>query len=71
MKYKIADLAKDENRIRRGSGQSVALTVRLTKADWMRLKVFAMNEGETLQTIAVKGFNRLLVAKGEKPLSGK
>jgi hypothetical protein len=71
MKKKTVGLEQEENRVRRGSGETVALTVRLTKADWMRLKVFAMEQGETLQTIAVKGFNRLLVAKGEPPLSGQ
>ena len=71
MKKKSADLALNENRIRRGSGETVALTVRLTKADWMRLKIFAMEQGETLQTIAVKGFNRLLGDKKQPPLSGE
>ena len=74
MKRKIkasADIAQDENRIRRGKGETVALTVRLPKADWMTLRQFAMSEGETLQTIAVNGFNRELIAKGHPPLSGE
>jgi len=65
-----ADIAQNENRIRRGSGETVALTVRLPKADWMSLRQFAMAEGETLQTVAVNGFNRELVAKGYPPLAG-
>jgi hypothetical protein len=65
-----ADIAQNENRIRRGSGESVALNVRLPKADWMSLRQFAMAEGETLQTVAVNGFNRELVAKGYPPLAG-
>jgi hypothetical protein len=65
-----ADIAPNESRIRRGKGETVALTVRLPKADWMRLRQFAMSEGETLQTVAVNGFNRELVAKGYDPLSG-
>jgi hypothetical protein len=36
----------------------------------MSLRQFAMAEGETLQTVAVNGFNRELVAKGYPPLSG-
>jgi hypothetical protein len=65
-----ADIAQNENRIRRGSGETVALTVRLPKADWMTLKQLAMAEGETLQTIALNGFNRELAAKGYPPLVG-
>ena len=66
----IAESALDENRIRRGQGEMVALTVRLPKADWMRLKNFAMLQGETLQTLAVSGLNRELIAKGQPPLGG-
>jgi hypothetical protein len=66
-----ADIAPNESRIRRGQGGTVALTVRLSKADWMTLRQFAMTQGETLQTIAVNGFNRELVAKGHRPLSGQ
>ncbi len=66
----IVDIPQDENRIRRGKGSEVAITVRLPKADWMALKQFAMMEGESLQTIAVNGFNRELIAKGHPPLSG-
>ena len=66
-----ADIPQDENRIRRGKGDEVAITVRLPKTDWMALKQFAMLEGETLQTVAVNGFNRELIAKGYPPLSGE
>jgi hypothetical protein len=69
-KVASADIPQDENRIRRGKGDEVAITVRLPKADWMTLKQFAMLEGESLQTIAVNGFNRELIAKGHPPLSG-
>jgi hypothetical protein len=66
-----AEIAQNENRIRRGKGETVALTVRLAKADWISLKKFAMDEGETLQTVAVNGFNRELVSKGYPPLAGE
>jgi hypothetical protein len=66
-----ADIAPNENRIRRGKGDTVAITVRLPKADWISLKKFAMDEGETLQTVAENGFNRELVAKGYPPLAGE
>lgn len=62
--------ALSEDRIRRGSGETVALTVRLPKADWIALRKFAMDEGETLQSIAVRAFNRELTANGRSPLKG-
>lgn len=65
---KGAKIAQNESRVRRGIGETVALTVRLPKADWMHLRQVAMLEGETLQTLAVNGFNRELIAKGHRPL---
>jgi hypothetical protein len=59
-----------EDRVRRGKGETVALTVRLPKADWVALRMFAMEQGETIQTIAVNAFNRELKAKGFEPLKG-
>lgn len=49
----------------RGKGQHVAITVRLPKDAWMRLQMFAMSEGLTLQSLAVASFNRELAAKGQ------
>jgi hypothetical protein len=49
----------------RGKGETVAITVRLPKGEWMRLQMFAMTEGESLQSLAVAGFNRELKAKGQ------
>ena len=68
MKRKMPAL--EEGRVRRGKGETVALTVRLPKADWMALRQFAMEQGETLQSIAVRAFNRELTAKGRAPLTG-
>jgi hypothetical protein len=36
----------------------------------MALRQFAMLQGETLQSIAVRAFNRELTAKGHPPLTG-
>ena len=69
MKRKMPE--PNESRIRRGMGETVALTVRLPKADWMALRQYAMMEGETLQSIAVRAFNRELTAKGYEPLKGE
>jgi hypothetical protein len=68
-KKKATPTPKDD-RVRRGKGETVALTVRLPKADWMALRTFAMEQGESIQTIAVNAFNRELRAKGFEPLKG-
>lgn len=60
----------NEDRIRRGKGETVALTVRLPKEDWKALRNFAMDQGESIQTVAVNAFNRELKAKGYEPLKG-
>jgi hypothetical protein len=49
----------------RARGEHVAITVRLPKDAWMRLQMFAMSEGLSLQSLAVAGFNRELAAKGQ------
>jgi hypothetical protein len=64
--------AATEDRVRRakGKGETVALTVRLPKEDWKALRNFAMDQGESVQTIAVNAFNRELKARGYPPLKG-
>lgn len=52
----------------RGKGDTVALTVRLPKDAWMKLQMFAMSEGISLQSLAVHGFNLALVQKGQPTL---
>jgi len=64
----IAQPAQNEERMRRGQGDTVAITVRLSKPNWKTLRNFAMDEGETLQTLAIQGFNRVLTDKGLRPL---
>jgi hypothetical protein len=53
---------KDERR--RGKGSSVALTVRVPRADWERLHALAISEGVSLQTIAIRGLSRIFADKG-------
>lgn len=67
-KRAAAEPVTNTERIRRGSGDSVAITVRMSKDNWMKMRQFAMHEGETLQTIAMNAFNRELAAKGLPPL---
>ena len=53
---------------RRGEGDTVALTVRLSKADWMRLHQLAMAEGVSLQNLALTGFSKVLADHGLDPI---
>lgn len=53
---------------KRGAGEVVAITVRVPKAEWVRLTNFAMEEGISLQTLAVRGFDDQLARKGLPPI---
>lgn len=48
----------------RGKGDSVALTVRLTRAQWERLHQLAVAEGTSIQKLAVDGLSRIFTGKG-------
>lgn len=48
----------------RAQGATVALTVRVSKSDWLRLHQLAMAEGTSLQVLALRGFSRLLEEQG-------
>ena len=48
----------------RGQGETVALTVRVSRSDWTRLHQLALSEGVSLQTLAMRGFSRELEAHG-------
>jgi hypothetical protein len=49
---------------RRGRGKTVALTVRLSRADWERLHQLAVSEGTSIQHLAVSGLSTIFAAKG-------
>lgn len=51
-------------RRKRGSGDTVALTVRLPRGDWMRVHQLAMDEGASIQELAVRGLNKLFEERG-------
>ncbi len=63
-----AEPARIAGKRQRGNGETVAITVRLPKDAWMKLQMFAMSEGTSLQSLAVSGFNRELTAGGQPPL---
>ncbi len=47
----------------------VALTVRLQRAEWERLHQLAVSEGMSIQSLAVRGLNRVFTEKGLPRLS--
>jgi hypothetical protein len=49
---------------KRGKGDTVAITVRLTREQWERLHQFAISEGDSLQGLALRGLSTLLHDKG-------
>ena len=48
----------------RAQGATVALTVRVSRADWSRLHQLAVAEGVSIQTLAIRGFSRVFEAQG-------
>lgn len=52
----------------RAQGETVALTVRLSRSDWARLHQLAVAEGVSLQALALAGFSRVLADHGLPPL---
>jgi len=53
----------------RAKGDTVALTVRLSRAEWMRLSNLAMTQGVSLQALAVEGFSAVLAKHGLPPVT--
>jgi hypothetical protein len=53
----------------RGQGETVSMTVRLSRADWERLHQLAVSEGTSIQRLAVDGFSKVFAEKGLPGLS--
>lgn len=53
----------------RGKGDTVALTVRLSRGDWERLHQLAVSEGDSIQGLCVDGLNLVFKSKGLPPLT--
>ncbi len=54
---------------RRAAGETVALTVRLTRDDWARLHALAVSEGSSLQALALAGLSRVMAEHGLPPMT--
>ena len=53
---------------RRGAREIVALTVRVARADWARLSQLAVEEGTSIQQLALRGFTEIFREKGLPPV---
>jgi hypothetical protein len=49
---------------KRAAGETVALTVRLPRSEWARLHQLAVSEGVSLQTLAIRGFDKVFADHG-------
>jgi hypothetical protein len=64
---KTTEPAKPPSR-KRGLGETVSITFRVTKDPWMRLQQLAMTEGRSLQSLIWEACSAYLVSKGQPPL---
>lgn len=53
---------------KRGVGEVVALTVKVRRSDWQRLRQLADAEGTTIQSMAEVGLSAVLAQHGLPPL---
>lgn len=54
---------------RRGQGETVALTVRLSREDWERVHQLAVSEGVSIQWLSVEGLSKVFEERGLPALS--
>ena len=52
----------------RAQGETVALTVRVSRAEWARLHQLAVAEGVSLQSLALSGLSKVFAEHGLPPL---
>lgn len=53
---------------KRAQGDTVALTVRLPRAEWARLHQLAVAQSTSLQALAIEGFDAVLAKQGLPPI---
>ncbi len=54
---------------KRAQGETVALTVRIARADWARLHQLAVAEGVSLQALALDGLSKIFAEHGLPPIA--
>jgi hypothetical protein len=60
--------AKPIRKRARAQGETVALTVRIPRAEWARLHQLAVAEGVSLQALALDGFSKVFAEHGLPPI---
>ena len=68
---KKAPMQEHSNGAKPAPGDSVPVQIRMSSANRQRLKRFAIDQHETLQSLAIKGLNLVLAEKAQKPLKGE
>ena len=53
---------------KRAQGETVALTVRVPRAEWARLHQLAVAEGVSLQSLALDGLSKVFAEHGLPPI---
>ena len=53
---------------KRAEGDTVALTVRIPRSEWVRLHQLAVSESVSLQTLAIRGFDKVFADHGLPPI---
>ncbi len=54
---------------KRAQGETVALTVRVPRAEWARLHQLAVAEGVSLQSLALDGLSKVFAEHGLPPIT--
>jgi hypothetical protein len=54
---------------KRAQGETVALTVRIPRADWARLHQLAVAQGVSLQALALDGLSKVFAEHGLPPIA--
>lgn len=54
---------------KRAQGETVALTVRVPRAEWARLHQLAVAEGVSLQSLALTGLSKVFAEHGLPPIA--
>ncbi len=54
---------------KRAQGETVALTVRVSRAEWARLHQLAVAEGVSLQSLALTGLSKVFAEHGLPPIT--
>lgn len=60
----VEQAAMPERKKTRGAGDTVSMTVRLSRADWERLHQLAVSERTSIQRLAIDGFSKVFAEKG-------